>query len=692
MADGKDGSASPASVKKMGKNTEKLDAKETARKTAQKTAKNARRVGDSSRPGAKVQRGMQNGMENNVPRASKRLSSLVFLSFLLLASAIYVFLIFRDTRSFAAILEEIDAKIAVGGGRSKGVAPFELFQSAARKADSEQDYLRIFKRIYQLESNQLRSQYLLEISEQAVAKLRTEESLWAYRVSALLDAGLFAQAISASANLKSERYLPLRGEIFVHSLSETRKNGEGQSKGQNGEELSIGKLAEPSPYNAAIYVSLARLFREPRFAWNAALLYMLQGERGKALALVRELQNESWLNALPAGLIAYDSEDWSLATKFLEREVQAQNQNSAIETLQYLGDSYAYLEDYEKIIEILGQVEQRRNAAADRDASGASWQFYYNLASAYQKLGETERAFVLLREAWEMFPYASDILLLLNMAAPPEEREYARNILHEFIAASTDNEPYLVLASLALDDGQMDRRKFESRLWQLFSDFPENERILRYAFWYELGLAHTADINLMLERYQNLVLANREGQENLPDWILEYVAMNALLQRDMERAQVIFESLEKQDWRIFYNMANMYVYQADFAQAAKTLHEALQLASSERDKLHIYYRMVVIGEGVQQNYLSLEDNAELDRILRSYIEGNYRGRRERKEEDELFYAKLDSLVLWREAAGSDLLDEPEQYRATSKNAAENIDESALKNVVKLSVRPKVFTP
>ena len=521
--------------------------------------------------------------QNMGRRASKSVSSLIFLFFLLLSSLIYVFLIFRDNRSFAVILEEIDTKTALGGQHS--VAEFTLFQDAAKKADSERDYLRIFKRIYQIKSNQLRSRYMLEISEQAVAKFSVSEDLWAYRISALLDAGLFAQAISVSVNLKSPNYLPLRGEIFIRSLSEARENDE---------ELSIDELVNASPYSAAIYVSLARLFREPRFAWNAALLYMLRGNTEKALALVRELQNEDWLNALAAGLIAYDNQDWKLASKFLERELRQKSQSQMldIEILQYLGDSYAYLEEYEKVVEILGGEWQ------NEAHNVSSWKLYYNLASAYEKLGESDRAFALLRESLEMFPYVSDILLLLNIVAPPEEREYARNILHEFVATSTDEDPYLFLASLIFADVKMDRRKFEGRIWQLFNDFPENEHILRYALWYKLGLGHTTDVNLILERYQNLgnlVEKGRATAQDLPIWMLEYAAINALLQRDMATAQEIFEFIEKKDWQGYYNMANMYVYQADFAQAVKMLREALQLAENERQKVDIYYRMIVIG-------------------------------------------------------------------------------------------------
>ena len=611
------------------------------------------------------------------PRAGKGLASLAFLLFLLLSTSIYVFLIFRDHRSLAAILKEIDA-----AQRSPSAAEWPLYQSAVKKADSEQDYLRIFKRIYQIKQNPVRSRYMLEISEKAVAGFPADENLWAYRVSALLDAGLFAQAIAASVHLQSERYLPLRGEIFVRSLSETRKKDRDAA-----EEIGIHQLVNVSPYSAAIYVSLARLFREPRFAWNGALLYMLQGNTEKALALVRELQNESWLNTLGAGLIAYDSQDWNLAVKLLERQLHKESQNRGLDTktLQYLGDSYAYLGDYEKVAEILGQVEE--NKALDRDAANDSWQLYYNLASAYKKLGYRDRAFALLRGVLDRFPYSGEILLLLNMVVPPEEREYARNILNEFVATSSDNEPYLALAALVFaNDGNMDQRTFESRLWQLFSNFPKNEPIFRYLLWYNIGLAHTGHIDLALERYQNLVLGDKPSgaADNFPAWILEYAGISALLDRNIERAQQIFESLPKansadsKDWQTYYNIANMYVYQTDFAAAVKTLRKALEMAESEREKVHIYYRIVVIGEGTRQNYLP--DSAELDQILRSYIESNYRYNQDRKAEDDLFHAKLDSLILWRKAAGSDLLDEPEQYRA---------GQSPVEDEAVLSLRPAI---
>ena len=191
---------------------------------------------------------------------------------------------------------------------------------------------------------------------------------------------------------------------------------------------------------------------------------------------------------------------------------------------------------------------------------------------------------------------------------------------------------------------------------------------------------------MALERYQNLVLGNKPSgaADNFPAWILEYAGISALLDRNIERAQQIFESLPKanstdsKDWQTYYNIANMYVYQADFAAAVKTLRKALEMAESEREKVHIYYRIVVIGEGTRQSYLP--DSAELDQILRSYIESNYRYNQDRKAEDDLFHAKLDSLILWRKAAGSDLLDEPEQYRA---------GQSPVEDEAVLSLRPAI---
>ncbi|MEM9424750.1 MAG: tetratricopeptide repeat protein, partial [Spirochaetota bacterium] len=268
------------------------------------------------------------------------LSSFAFVLFLMLSSFLLVFLVLRDNRGFEAMLQEVDQI------QRLGVAPLKLYQSTVEKAQDEQDYLRVLKRVYQVQDRELRTKYSLVVTENAVENLPESENLWAYRVSALLDDKQFSEAVSFSENLESGRYLPLKGEVLVRSISSAQTTLSGS------ENLSIADVVRSSPYSAAIYINLARLFEEPRFAWDAALIYMLNGEKDKAWALVRELQGEPWVNPLGAGLIAYDNQDWALAASLLERQIREKGTAEA-KVLQYLGDTYAFAGDYKKAIEVL---------------------------------------------------------------------------------------------------------------------------------------------------------------------------------------------------------------------------------------------------------------------------------------------------------------------------------------------------
>ncbi|WGK68419.1 tetratricopeptide repeat protein [Candidatus Haliotispira prima] len=659
-------------------------------------------------------------------------ASLVFVLFILLASLLLVFLVFRESRSFEAMLREIDQI----QGRGRGVVTLNLYQSVAKKARSERDYLRILKRIYQISEDKTRNNYLAKVTALAVREFPESESLWAYRVSALLNRGLFTEAISASVNLQSSQYLPLKGEIMIHSLARVRTgNGAGAKSAENREsvadgELRIGDVVNASPYTTATYISLARLLSEPRFAWNATLMYMAKGEKDKALGLVRELQDEYWLNSFAAGLVAYDSEDWSLAAKLLERAVEeeAGAGKPEMRTLQYLGDASLFLKDYERAAEVLSRAgdlvdgsswlpdgESVANFVTDSDADpGAdleqdgdvlqsdpstqgfrglkgvpenpgTWELYYNLASAYRGMGEDATAFEVLRKGRNTFPNVGELLLLLNLVAPPDEKEYAKGILAEFISKETNDRPYLALASLIFEENRVNQQRFSSRLWKLFSKFPEYEQTLSYLLWYYVGLNRTGEVDLALERYRNLVLENPEKAldnvsedgavvvDDFPPWAKEYMAINAVLKRDFDTAQEIFGDLTTagSDWRIYYNMANLYVYQTDFPAAVRMLRKALEYVNGEEDKISIYYRMVMIANTAEQSYLSLDESLELDRILRNYVSNNYRIEEDLwNPGDDLLHTKLDSLVLWRKVSGSDLLDNPDEYRDFAAGQAE----------------------
>ena len=597
---------------------------------------------------------------------SSSLASLIFIIFLLLSSLLLMFFVFFDNRSFDVIVREIDEK------QQRGIATLELYRSAMTKAENERDYLRLIKRIYRINQPDLRNQISTMVTAEGVQDLPGNEVIWAYHASALLDSGMLAQAIAASINLQSREYLTLKGEILIRSLAAAQN--EEQAEQLELEGFSIFDILKTSSYSAATYVRLARLFRQPRFAWNAALLYMLNGERDKALLLIRELQEQPWLNTLAAALIAYDNQDWPLATSLLEQELNSNSLEAPdVKTIHYLGDAYAYQENYQKVIDVLGQIITPELMPTDLLTEDITekfspliqmenWHLYYNLASAYHELGENNRAFEVLNLGVEIFPKASEILLLLNMVAPPDEKEYAKNLLLSSFANNPDD-PDLIFASLLFEEERIDHRKFGSQLWKLFSSLPGYERLLHYLLWYYIGLERTADVDLALERYQNLVLA--PNGRDYPNWAKEYMAINAMLNRDFSQGENLFNELLRQEptnWRLYYNMANIYVYQVNLPEALGLLRKALEFADDTNDKIQIYYRIQAIApilrETTQLVALSEGETAELDDILRSYVRDNYAIRDEQPDSnDEILYAKIHSLLLWRKIGEDRLIED-----------------------------------
>ncbi len=611
------------------------------------------------------------------------LVSFVFALFMSLGSVVLVYLVFRESRNFETLLGHIDQIQQ----RSVNAANLKLYQNAAQKAGTKRDYLRILKRVYQIQDDHVRHSYLLEVASRGVKEFPGSETLWAYQASALLNLKRFGEALGVSDRLVSNRYLSLKGEIMVRSLAAAQELSGGSSEGG----LTIAEVV--APYGAAIYISLARLLREPRFAWNAALIYMFKGQKDKALSLVRELRDQRWLNAFAAGLLAYDSRDWELASNLFNREMRSSQRGSPDQKgdwealmLQYLGDTYAYLQDYPKVVEILSQISRLHAPGSGEDpgtpvnilANGehiGTWELYYNLASAYRELGDNESAFEVLRHGHGAFPQVSELLLLLNMVAPPDEKEYARSVLSQFIARNTNDDPYLALAALIFEEKRINQRKFSSKLWELFSKFPEYQEVLHYILWYYIGLDRSSEVDLALERYRNLVLDNPNFQSvahddptsnagELPDWAKEYMGINAVIRRDFAGAEDIFNDLldKSPNWRIYYNMANLYIYQGEFQIALRMLRKALEQNSEPDDKISIYYRLSIVAGSTGQSSLTSHESDELDTILREYIQSNYGLQAEQRDPaDELRYAKLDSLLLWRRSSG--LLAEPTESPA-----------------------------
>ncbi len=637
-----------------------------------------RQKNTASRMRKEIVKDKREGLQERIYKSKTVMASTAFVVFLLLVSFLLVFLVFRDNRSFEVMLQELDQLQKIN------TPTLRQYQNIVNKAKNERDYLRILKRVYQIKDQELQNQYLIDVTQRALKKIPDSENILAHQVSALLENDMFNKAFLAAANLQSSRYLSIKGEILVRSLVRARQeNGapipESESELEI-EKMSISEVLDSSPYSAAMYINLARLLNQPRFAWNAALIYMFSGEKNKALNLIRELKSFFWLNTFAAGLIAYDNQDWELVASLLEREVEQAGNNLNVKTLQYLGDAYAFLGNYEKVIEVLSLAsglnsDPQENLLLPKEQdtelqrmmkSLGTWELYYNLASAYRITGKNARAFEVLRLGRSVFPSTSELLLLLNMVAPPDEKQYAKSVLTEFIAKNQNGQPYLLLASLIFEEDRSNQQKFGSRLWQLFSKYPDYEQILRYLLWYYIGLSRIEDVDLGLERYKNLVLAPQN--QDYTNWMKEYMAINAALERDFDQSQKLFGDLIAQEpsWFRYYNMANVYVYRNNIPEAVRHLQKALEF-SNRANKIEIYYRIAMLGEIENKEYLLPEQIQQLDRILQVYVDNNYRlDVKAHKPQNEILSMKLDSLLLWRKSQGSDLLDSLSEKRKSDK--------------------------
>ena len=322
------------------------------------------------------------------------------------------------------------------------------------------------------------------LAGRASAALPGNEDLAAYLVWAMLRTGRTRAAVRYTPVLRSPRWSRLRSEVRLAGLSDEHLERLGNL---SGDEI-LGMDGEFMEYAASLTESA-------ELSVNAALLYMLRGELGRASALAAEVMvgNRQWYDpdasvrrGIPGALgrIAYDAGDLLTAAAWIQSAVDDARRRRSVNwrDLQLLGDIYW------EMYTLQGRPDYR-DAAADAwygarsialpseitfSPPSDSWKVLINLASAEAASGSSRRAENLLREALSRFPRRGEVKAAWARANMHRDPAMARRMVMSSPNSDTPDTPetsqeaVLGIAALQINPEALTPRRYSARLWNLF--------------------------------------------------------------------------------------------------------------------------------------------------------------------------------------------------------------------------------
>ena len=404
---------------------------------------------------------------------------------LLIVMALALILALLLTRAAdGSVLDEalLSARFAVEKG-DFSPARRELLRASrhALSAAHWREILRLAAALIPAEAEPSDYRLFAVLAGRAAAALPGNEDLAAYMVWGVLRTGRTPRALRYAETLRSPRWSSLRAEVRLAALSEEdserlRSLSGGNILGMDGEYLEYA----------------ASLTESAELSVNAALLYMLRGESGRASALAQEVMagNRRWYDpetfvrrGIPGALgrIAYDAGDFRTAVSWIQSAVDDARRRRGVNwrDLQLLGDIYWEMHT-------LQGRSDHRDAAADAwygaksialpsevtpSPPEDSWKILINLASAEAASNSSRRAHELLTEALTRFPERSEVKAAWARANMHRNPAMARRIV---VNPETSGAPpaaqtaVLDMAALQINPEALTPRRYSARLWDIF--------------------------------------------------------------------------------------------------------------------------------------------------------------------------------------------------------------------------------
>jgi Tfp pilus assembly protein PilF len=485
----------------------------------------------------------------------------------------------RDAR-VDALLADADYEISLGY-YEKALESLERALSLAR---GEYSTLRILKRVYII-SYDLNDFIILN----QFAKTASEN-------------------IPGSADLgQIYLYSAIRSEISERALNMLRKHrgdlqylqAEAYLKGilnrlpdqdQDPELKKILSLvAERDPYQLQ---RLGTELDDPRIHLDAALLWMEEGDRESAFALLNRHTANPLLRE-PSIYISYDAgyEEISLV------HLQSLNKSADRADLLIMEADLNFLLDRKN--DAL-RLYQKAIASHPRYA----WTPYLNMALIGEQNGNRQTAHHFKEKAYQFFPDVGEVVLAYarSLSATAADRPQAVEIVQIYLQQrEEDYEAHAFL--LDLQNIAASPAIYQAALWKLYNQHPESRMLCEQLFLYLLEFNDLSGADSALRQYQR-------SQE---PWLLDYKAILAVARQDYGAAIALFrERLAREEsWPARFNLGLLLATIRQPQQAIEELIEAENALTSQariKENQQSYFKSRIRSR-IGEQYLSLGDTA-----------------------------------------------------------------------------------
>jgi tetratricopeptide (TPR) repeat protein len=520
-----------------------------------------------------------------VAAKKKRLIIVFIIGILLLLVSAGTFFIFTFLASIGRAKDLTEALEKTDGAIASGYfyKAERHLRDAAGYAREKEAFLRILKRAYRISSGRQDMSLLEELSWKAVKRIGEKEEL----VMVAVYAGI--------RNDHLKRVFPILGTT-AHSDRLTALSVEASLRsGSEVDQVMVNRPGFPFTLlrllhseDPFLYEEYGRETENPQLLLDSALLYAHNGDIDHAFQVVKQNSSVTLFDE-PGLFIAYDKGEFEYARNKIVKN--ADYFPARTDLLILLGDMALLEGEY-------SGAKQYYNRAIESDEKYASNHFL-NLSYIYQKEGDPGSALIYMKQAYTLFPGNKNVVIeavkLLTALSKPEEAE---EILTSFVSLNPDD-PYATMLLLNIRQASMQPKKYRARLWDLFNEHPQDERICKLLVTYLFGIPDCDGAETALNIYQINAGEGKKGRSSIP-WILHFRGLIAALQGNMNNAiSFLTESLDLEDNEIVhYHRAHIFLRVDNTAEARDDLWKALRFERTELQNKRRFYSQAasLLGE------------------------------------------------------------------------------------------------
>jgi len=456
-----------------------------------------------------------------IKRGGKHLYLLLAILLILLAFAIVISLFFlrsSDEDNFDELISS--AELAL---QNDSIFEFNRqLLRASKEAAVSADWMKILSLASESIPKDARpSDYRLFtlLAGRAASVIAGNENFLAYWLWGLLRSDNLSKASKHAQSLSGGKWSSVAAEIRLKTLP---KNTDDRIK-----RFVSGDYDNSDP---ELFARVALLTESAELSYDAALLYMLNGELEKAYDMALILMNEDlestrrWSDrSLPVrknvytalAEIAVDAgyKDSAIRWLSLRLEDARRRRIASWQNLELLGELYWEIYNAQEKTEYRDLARNVWNEALELvssdNESPDSWRVWINLSTLEETTGNLSRSKEILDEALRRFPDQNEVKAAWARRHFSSEPALARRLIRQ--SAESGENPILGITAIAIDPEIVSSRLYETRLWELFEMVTSGEnrvhetdaRIIAAFLLEFMSLRRNySSIDIAIERYQ----------------------------------------------------------------------------------------------------------------------------------------------------------------------------------------------